>query len=149
MASNDEINDSSQKWALLLGLVVPMQTSLQTILMISNKSNTDIQLPLYGRLFVIFILVFFWPYLMIICFLTRILHKKKSISMQLLESPIPPLTAAALRMIICKRPVPPDDHLQEASPSVSSFARGRPLRMTIYKRPVSPDHHLQEAGPSF
>ena len=35
-----------------------------------------------------------------------ILHKKKSISMQLLESPIPPLTAAALRMIICKEPAP-------------------------------------------
>ena len=47
----------------------------------------------------------------------RILHKKKSISMQLLESPIPPLTAAALRMIICKRPAPQDDHLQEAGPS--------------------------------
>ena len=43
--------------------------------------------------------------------------QKKSISMQLLESPIPPLTAAALRMIICKRPVSPDDHLQEAGPS--------------------------------
>ena len=43
---------------------------------------------------------------MIICVLNQILHKIKSISMQLLESPIPPLTAAALRMIICKRPVP-------------------------------------------
>ena len=68
--------------------------------------------------------------------------------MQPLESPITPLTVAALRMIICKRPVPPDDHLQEASPSVSSFARGRPLRMTICKRSVPSDHHLQEAGPS-
>ena len=45
----------------------------------------------------------------------HILHKKKSI--QLLESPIPPLTAAALRIIICKRLAPPDDYLQEASPS--------------------------------
>ena len=36
--------------------------------------------------------------------------------MQPLESPTP-LTVAALRMIICKRPVPPDDHLQEAGPS--------------------------------
>ena len=54
---------------------------------------------------------------MIICVLKQILHKKKSIFMQLLESPIPPLTAAALRMIICKRPVPPDHHLQEAGPS--------------------------------
>ena len=32
--------------------------------------------------------------------------KKKSIFMQLLEYPIPPLTAAALQMIICKRPAP-------------------------------------------
>ena len=36
--------------------------------------------------------------------------------MQLLESPIPPLTAAALRIIICKRLAPPDDHLKEAGP---------------------------------
>ena len=28
-------------------------------------------------------------------------------------------------MIICKRPVPPDDHLQVAGPSKWSFARGR------------------------
>ena len=68
--------------------------------------------------------------------------------MQLLESPIPPLTAAALHMIIWKRPAPPDDPLKEAGPSGSSFARGRPLRMTICKRPVPSDHHLQEAGPS-
>ena len=40
------------------------------------------------------------------CVLKRILHKKKSIFMQLLEFPIPPLTAAAPRMIICKRPAP-------------------------------------------
>ena len=39
--------------------------------------------------------------------------KKKSIFMQLLEYPIPPLTAAALQMIICKRPVPHfDNHLK-------------------------------------
>ena len=30
--------------------------------------------------------------------------------MQLLESPIPPLTADALRMIICKRPAPHFDN---------------------------------------
>ena len=54
---------------------------------------------------------------MILCVLKRILHKKKSIFMQLLESPIPPLTAAALRMTICKRPVPLCHHLQEAGPS--------------------------------
>ena len=38
----------------------------------------------------------------------QILHKKKS--MQILESPIPPFTAAALRMIICKRPAPHFDN---------------------------------------
>ena len=69
--------------------------------------------------------------------------------MQLLKSPIPALTAAALRIIICKRLAPLDDHLQEAGPSGSSFARGRPFRMSICKRPVPLDHHLQEAGPSF
>ena len=44
------------------------------------------------------------------CSETDLLHKKKSISMQLLESTIPPLTAAALRMIICKRPAPHFDN---------------------------------------
>ena len=68
--------------------------------------------------------------------------------MQLQESPIPPLTAAALGMIICKRLAPPDDHLQEGSSSGSSFARGRPRRMIICKRAVPPDHHLQEASPA-
>ena len=52
-----------------------------------------------------------------------------------------------LRMIICKRPVPSDDHLQEACPFGWSFARGRPLQMIICKRPAPPDDHLQEAGP--
>ena len=47
---------------------------------------------------------------MILCVLKRVLRKKKSILMQLLESPIPPLTAAALRMIICKRPAPHFDN---------------------------------------
>ena len=58
-------------------------------------------------------LVFFWPYIMIICVLKRILHKKKSIFMQILESPIPSLTAAALRMIICKRPAPHFDNQEK------------------------------------
>ena len=61
-------------------------------------------------------------------------HKKKSIFMQLLKSQIPPLTAAALRMIISKRPVPLDHHLQEAGPSGSSFAKGRPLILTTKER---------------
>ena len=34
-------------------------------------------------------------------------------------------------MIICKRTVPPDDHLQKAVPSRWSFARGRPIQMII------------------
>ena len=33
--------------------------------------------------------------------------------MQLLESPIPPLTAAALRVIICKRPAPHFDNQEK------------------------------------
>ena len=40
-------------------------------------------------------------------------------------------------MIICKRPVPPGDNLQEAGP----------LWMIICKRPAPPNDHLQEAGP--
>ena len=58
-------------------------------------------------------------------------------------------------MIFCKRPVnpddhlqdlvQPDDHLQEASPSRWSFARGRSLQMIICKRPANSDDHLQEA----
>ena len=36
--------------------------------------------------------------------------QEKSIFMQLLEFPIPPLTAAALGMIICPRPAPHFDN---------------------------------------
>ena len=35
---------------------------------------------------------------------------QEKVNFQLLESPIPPLTAAALRMIICKRPAPHFDN---------------------------------------
>ena len=49
-------------------------------------------------------------------------------------------------MIICKRPVHLDDHLQEACPSGWSFARGRRIQMIICKRPVHQDDYLQEAG---
>ena len=45
-----------------------------------------------------------------------------------------------LRMIICKRPVPPNDHLKEACPSRWLFARGWPIRMIIC--------NLQDASPS-
>ena len=49
------------------------------------------------------------------------------------------------QMIIWKRPIIPDDHLQVAGPS---FASGRILRMIICKRPNPPDDHLQVASPS-
>ena len=52
------------------------------------------------------------------------------------------------RMIICKRPILLNDHLQEAGPSRWSFAIGQSLQMIICKRPVPLDDHLQEAGPS-
>ena len=48
-------------------------------------------------------------------------------------------------MIICKRPDPPDDHLQVARSSGWSFQRGRVLRMIICKRQDPQDGHLQEA----
>ena len=46
------------------------------------------------------------------------------------------------RILHRKRPAPLDDHLQEASPSEWSFARGRPLWVIICKGPVPPDDHL-------
>ena len=58
--------------------------------------------PLYGQLFVIFFGVFLTLYYDNMCSETNS-TQEKSISTQLLESPIPPLNAAALRMIICKR----------------------------------------------
>ena len=105
--------------------------------------------PLYGQLFVIF-LVFFWPYYYDYICSERDFTQEwiKSISMQLLESQIPPLTAAALPMIICKSLVPPDDHLQDAGLSGWSFARGQSLWIIICKRLAPLDDHLQEAGPS-
>ena len=51
-------------------------------------------------------------------------------------------------MIICKRPDPPDDHLQEAGSSGWSFERDWILQMIICERPDPPDDHLQEAGSS-
>ena len=49
---------------------------------------------------------------------------------------------------ICKRPDNLDDHLQEAGSSRWSFARGRILQMIICKWPDPPDDHLQEDGSS-
>ena len=46
-------------------------------------------------------------------------HKKKSIFMQLLKSQIPPLTAAALRIIICKRPAPHLDNHEKGMKNAS------------------------------
>ena len=51
-------------------------------------------------------------------------------------------------MIICKRHVDHDDHLQKASWSGWSYARGRSIGMIICMRPVYQEDHLQEAGPS-
>ena len=51
-----------------------------------------------------------------------------------------------IRMMICKRPVDQDDHLQKADPSRWTFARCRSIRMIICKKPVNQDDHLQGAG---
>ena len=60
--------------------------------------------PPYGRLFVkiIFDVFFILDY----DFMWSETDFTQEIFMQLWESPIPPLTAAALQMIICKRPAP-------------------------------------------
>ena len=47
-------------------------------------------------------------------------------------------------MIICKRPDPPNDHLQEARSSRWSFARGQIPRMIFCNRPDPPVDHLQD-----
>ena len=52
--------------------------------------------PPLQSVFCEFFLVCFLSEIMILCILKGILHKKKSIFMQLLEPPIPPLTAAHL-----------------------------------------------------
>ena len=51
-------------------------------------------------------------------------------------------------MIFWKRLLHPDDHLQKASPTWWSFARGQSILMIICKRPIHPDDHLQDAGTS-
>ena len=52
------------------------------------------------------------------------------------------------RWLGCNRPVPPDDHLQEARSSRWSFARGGILWMIICKWLDPLDNHLQVAGSS-
>ena len=47
-----------------------------------------------------------------------------------------------LRMMVCKRPVPLNDHLKEARPSRWLFARGSPIPMIICKMLAPPDDHL-------
>ena len=59
---------------------------------------------------------------------------------------LPYRTIWSIRVFICKRPVRPDDHLQEAGPSRLSFARGRSIWMIICKRPANSNDHWQEAG---
>ena len=66
-------------------------------------------------------------------------------------------TGRSLGMISCERPVPLNDHLQEAVlldyhlqeafPLRSSFARGQSLRTIICKKLIPSDDHLLEAGP--
>ena len=51
-------------------------------------------------------------------------------------------------MIICKRSVDPDDHMQEASWSRWLFAIGQSIRIIICKRSFDPDGHLQKADRS-
>ena len=46
-------------------------------------------------------------------------------------------------MIIYKRPTNPDDHMQKASPSRLSFAKGWPILMINCKAPVVSYDHLQ------
>ena len=86
---------------------------------------------LYGQLFVIF-LVFFWPYLMIICVLNRILYTRKSqfsfnycnpqfLLLLLLPSRWSYARGRSLRMIICKRLVPPDNHFQPQKGHENAF----------------------------
>ena len=76
-----------------------------------------------------------------------------SILMIIYKRPVHPddhlQNACPSRLIICKRLVHPYDHLQEAGPSWWSFARGRSILMIICKRPVHPDDHLQDAGISW
>ena len=50
--------------------------------------------------------------------------------------------------LVLERSARLNDHLQMASTSRWSFARGRILQMIICKRPVPPDDHLQIARPS-
>ena len=69
-------------------------------------------------------------YIMIICVVKCILHKTKSIFMQLLESPIPPLTAAALRMIICKRAAPHFDNHKKGM--VNAFLKPLIMRKNVF-----------------
>ena len=45
-------------------------------------------------------------------------------------------------MIICKRSVPSNNHLKEASPSRWLFAKGWPIRIIICKMSALPDDHL-------
>ena len=136
-------------------ILVILQTSLYTW-------QTYIIYILKGRVLTISFswsfLVFFWPYIMFICVLKGFYTRKSQFpcnywNPQFLLLLLLPSSSFArgrpLRMIICKRPVPQDHHLQEAGPSGWPFARGRSLRIIICKRPVPLDHRLQEAGPSF
>ena len=67
---------------------------------------------------------------MILCVLKRILHQKKSIFMQVMEPPIPPLTAAALRVIICKKPASHFDNHKKGMKN--AFLRPFTMRYKVF-----------------
>ena len=72
------------------------------------------------------------------------------LKMIICKRPVPPdhdlQEAGPLRMIIYKSSAPPDDHLQEVGSSGWPFAKGLSLRMIICKSLAPPDDHLQESG---
>ena len=75
--------------------------------------------------------------------------------MQLLESPIPPLTAAALRRticIICKTLVPPDGHLQQGwapRPAKKGLRPTRPAKKQVLPRPPRENWQNLRGGAKF
>ena len=77
------------------------------------RLTVSVDPPPKGQLFFIFVGVLLTLYYDYMCSETDF-TQEKSIFIQLLESPIPSLTAAALRMIICKRPAPHFDNQEKS-----------------------------------
>ena len=55
---------------------------------------------------------------------------QEKVNFHVLESPIPPLTAAALRMIICKRPAPHFDNHEKGIKN--AFSRPFTMRYNVF-----------------